>query len=295
MSEVFVVMGASGHVGGEAARRLLRAGKGVRAIARSADKLKALTGADVRAGSLGDPAFLTDALRGATAAFAMLPPDYAAADMHASQEAVAESITRAVRDSGIRHVALLSSVGAELPAGTGPIAHLHAFEQMLNGVPGLNVVHVRAAYFMENHLANIGLIKSAGVNGGTIKADRRLPMVASHDIGAVVAEILAAPAFSGGSVRYVLGPRDYSLVEATRILGVAIGRPDLKYVEFPEPDAYKGMTGAGFSPSVAEMFLEMNRALSTGLIKVEPRTPANTTPTTLEEFAKTVFAPAFAG
>jgi uncharacterized protein YbjT (DUF2867 family) len=148
---------------------------------------------------------------------------------------------------------------------------------------------------MENHLANIGLIKSAGVNGGTIKADRRFPMVASRDIGAVVAETLAGRAFSGRSVRYVLGPRDYSPAEATRVLGAAIGRPDLKYVEFPEADARQGMIGAGLSASVADMFLEMNRALSAGLIKVEPRTAANTTSTTLEEFAKTVFAPAFAG
>lgn len=294
MSEIFVVMGASGHVGGEAARRLRGAGKAVRAVARSADKLKALTGADVRAGSLSDTAFLTDALRGATAAFAMLPPDYAAADMHASQEAVAESITRAVRDSDIHHVVLLSSIGAELPAGTGPITHLHTLEAMLDEVPRLNVVHLRAAYFMENHLANIGLIKSAGVNGGTIKADRPLPMVASHDIGAVVAEVLAAPTFSGRSVRYVLGPRDYSLAEATQILGKAIGRPDLKYVEFPEAEARQGMIGAGLSVSVADLFLEMNRALSSGVITVEPRTAANTTPTTLDAFAKTVFAPAFA-
>jgi uncharacterized protein YbjT (DUF2867 family) len=295
MSEVFVVMGASGHVGGEVTRRLLAGGKTVRAIARTADKLKALQVAEARAGSLGDRAFLTGALRGATAAFAMLPPDYTAADMHASQKAVAESIASSVRDAGVGHVVLLSSIGADLSAGTGPIAHLHAFEELLNGVPGLNVVHVRAAYFMENLLGNIGLIKSAGVNGGTIKADRRFPMVASRDIGAVVAEILAARAFNGRSVRYVLGPKDYSPAEATAVLGAAIGRPDLKYIEFPEADARQGMIGAGLSASVAHMFLEMNRALSSGLIKVEPRTPANTTPTTLEEFAKAVFAPAFAG
>jgi uncharacterized protein YbjT (DUF2867 family) len=295
MSDFFAVMGASGHVGGEAARRLLSAGKTVRAIARSGDKLAALKGAEARAGSLGDRAFLTEALRGATAAFALLPPDYTAADLHASQTALAESITRAIGDAGLRRVVLLSSIGADLPAGTGPIAHLHAFEEMLNAVPGLSVVHVRAAYFMENHLANIGLIKSAGINGSTLKADWPFSMVASRDIGSVVAEVLAGGPFSGRSVRYVLGPRDYSPAEATAVLGAAIGRPDLKYVEFPEADARKGMIGAGLSASVADLFLEMNRALSGGLIKVEPRTAANTTPTTLEEFAKTVFAPAFAG
>jgi uncharacterized protein YbjT (DUF2867 family) len=295
MSDVIVVTGASGNVGGEAARRLLAAGRTVRVIARNADKLEALKGAEVRSGSLGDRAFLTDALRGAAAVFAMLPPDYTSADMHGSQKAVAESLAASVRDAGVSHVVALSSIGAELSAGTGPIAHLHAFEELLNGIPSLNVVHVRAAYFMENHLGNIGLIKSAGVNGGTIKAERRFPMTASRDIGAVVADLLATRASNGRSVRYVLGPKDYSPAEATRILGAAIGRPDLKYVEFPEADARKGMIGAGLSASVADLFLEMNRALSSGLIKTEPRSAANTTPTTLEEFAKAVFAPAFAG
>ncbi|MFI5184512.1 MAG: NAD(P)H-binding protein, partial [Vicinamibacteria bacterium] len=180
MSEMIVVMGASGHVGGEVARRLLAAGRTVRAIARSADKLRALKGADVKTGSLGDKTFLTGAVRGATTVFAMLPPDYAAADMHASQKAVAESIAASIQEAGVTHVVALSSIGAELSAGTGPIAHLHAFEALLNGVPGLNVVHVRAAYFMENLLNNIGLIKSAGVNGATVKADRPIAMTATR-------------------------------------------------------------------------------------------------------------------
>lgn len=295
MSDVVVVAGASGHVGGETARRLLANGRMVRAIARSAESLKGLRGADAQAGSLEDKAFLTEALRGAASAFLLVPPDYTASDMRERQKAVAESIVDSIRESGITHVVALSSIGAELPTGTGPIAHLHSFEELLNGVPRLNVVHVRAAFFMENHLGSIGVIKSAGVNGGTVKRDRSFAMTATRDIGAVVAELLGARTFSGRSVRYVLGPRDYSPAEATAILGAAIGRPDLKYVEFPEADARKGMIGAGFSESVADEFLEMNRALSSGLIKGEARSTANTTPTTLEEFAKTVFAPAFAG
>lgn len=294
MSDVIVVAGASGHVGGETARRLLAAGKQVRAIARNADNLKGLKGAETRAGSLGDRAFLTEAVRGAAALFVLVPPDYTAKNMREGQKAVAESIAASIRDAGVTHVVSLSSIGAEVPAGTGPIAHLHVFEALLNAIPGLNVVHMRASYFMENHLGNIGVIKAAGVNGGTMKANSPFSMTASRDIGAVVAEILAE-GFSGRSIRYVLGPKDYSMAEATAILGAAIGRPDLKYVEFPEADARQGMIGAGLSPSVADEFLEMNRAFNNGLIKGEPRSATNTTPTTLEEFAKSVFAPAFAG
>ena len=295
MTDVFVVTGASGKVGGEVARRLLAAGKSVRAVARNVGNIKGLKGAEVKAGALEDRAFLTEAFRGAAGVFAMVPPDYTASDMEARQHAVAESVTASLRDAGVTHAVSLSSIGAEVPAGTGPIAHLHAFEGLLNAVPGLNVVHVRATYFMENQLANIGIIKTAGISGGTLKANLSFPMTATRDIGAVVAEILGSPTFQGRSVRYVLGPREYTPAETTRILGAAIGRADLKYVEFPEADARQSMIGGGLSANVAELFLEMNRAINSGLVKGEPRSAANTTPTTLEEFAKTVFAPAFAG
>jgi hypothetical protein len=45
---------------------------------------------------------------------------------------------------------------------------------------------------------------------------------------------------------------------------------------------------------MADLYLEMIRGFNNGSIKaLEPRSLANTTPTTLEEFAQGVFAPAF--
>jgi uncharacterized protein YbjT (DUF2867 family) len=297
MKNVIVVTGASGHVGHELAERLLSAGQGVRVVARGAEKLKPLgaRGAEVRPGSLDDRAFLTGALQGAAAVFAMIPPNYSAQDVRAEQRKIAESLVGAVRESGVKNVVSLSSFGAELPDKTGPIAGLHDFEERLDKVAGLNVVHLRAGYFMENQLGSIGVIKNAGINGSAVKADVPVPMVATRDIAAVAADYLTKLEFKGRTVRYVLGPKDYTMTEATRILGAAIGKPDLKYVEFPEADFRKGLAGAGFSSNLADLFVEMSRGLSTGLIRGEARSKANTTPTTLEEFAKTTFAPAFKG
>jgi uncharacterized protein YbjT (DUF2867 family) len=147
---------------------------------------------------------------------------------------------------------------------------------------------------MENFLWNIGLIKMAGINGLAIKPEVSFPMIATRDIAPVAADYLAYQNFKDRNVRYLLGPRNYTLTEVTRILGAAIGKQDLKYVEFPDAIFRKGVIAAGgLSPHAADMAIEINRGIDSGLIKAESRTKLNTTPTTLEEFARDTFVPAF--
>ena len=295
MAHTVTVTGATGHVGGELVRRLRDKGVRVRAVARNADRLKALgEGVEVLAGSLDDTAFLTRAFTGADAVFAMIPPSYGEKDFRAYQRRIADSIAAAVAAARVSRVVALSSVGAERGSGNGPVAGVHDLEKRLEAVPGVHVVHLRPAYFMENELNTIGLIQSAGITGSPLRADQPLPTVATRDIAAVAADLLAAPTFTGRSVREILGPRDYSPRETARILGTAVGRPDLPYVEFSYDDTKKALLGVGFSEDVARLFVEMYEALNEGRMRpVEGRTPATATPTTLETFAKDVFAPAF--
>ena len=296
MSHLVTVMGATGNIGRALADRLLKNGIKVRAVGRGHDKLAPLmqSGAEIRAGSLEDRAFTTDALRGANAAFLMIPPPYNVPDMRAEQRRIGASLIEAVKKSSIQRVVVLSSAGGELSAGTGPILALHEFENAVRDIAGLSAVILRPTYFMENHLGSIGLIKHAGINGSSMRPDTRLPMVATRDISAVAAEILSTPTFTGISVREIPGPRDYSMQEATAILGAAIGKPDLAYVQFSDGDFKKGLEGAGFSANAADLFVEMNAAFNAGTIQTTARrSPANTTATTLEQFAREVFAPAF--
>jgi uncharacterized protein YbjT (DUF2867 family) len=164
----------------------------------------------------------------------------------------------------------------------------------MKSIPGLSVVALRPTFFMENHLAAIPLIKSAGIDGSAACADVALAMSATRDIAAVAAEYLMAPTFDGYVVRELLGSRDYTHREATAILGAAIGKPDLAYVEFSNEDFRQGLLGAGFSASVADAYVEMYTAINDGRIQsTMSRNTSNTTPTTLEEFAREVFAPAY--
>jgi uncharacterized protein YbjT (DUF2867 family) len=292
---MITIMGASGHTGGTAARLLLEGGETVRVLGRRAESLADLKtkGAEVMTGDAADPAHLTAAFRGADAAYALIPPAVTDPDVPAHQDRVAEAVTRAAADSGLTHLVVLSSIGADLPEGTGPIAALHRMEEKLKGVDGLNVRVLRPGYFFENTLA--GLIKHQGINGSALEPDLPIAMIATADIGQAAFEALQTRDFTGFSVRELQGPRHLSLREATRILGEAVGRPDLPYVQFGYDDLKGALVGMGLSESMAGLYAEMSRAFNEGRIRpTEPRGLGNTTSTRFETFAREVFTKAYA-
>ena len=280
------VMGATGHVGGEIARRLLGAGEKVRALGRSRETLAAIKGAEALAGDAADAAYLANAFRGADAVFTLLPPDLHSADYRGLQDRQGEAIAKAVRDAGVRNVVFLSSVGAEQPSGTGPIAGLHAQEERLRALAGTNVLVLRPGFFFENFYGSLPVIKHQGVMGDAVGPDVSLPMIATRDIAAAAADALRARDFRGFAVRELLGPRDLTHAEAARVIGAAIGRPDLPYVQLSDEDMVGALVGAGLSPNVSSLYVEMSRAFNEGRVRsLEGRKPSNTTPTRFEDFA----------
>ena len=290
----YAVIGASGNTGKRVMEGLLVQDKKVRAIARTAAKLAPLAkkGAQIYEGSIEDTSFLTKALNGVGAVYTMLPPNLTVPDVRAYYGRLGESIVKAIKTTGVKYVVNLSSQGAHLHDKTGPIAGLHDQEQRLNGLEGVNVVHLRAAFFMENLLQNIPIIKAHGIIATPLQGDLQMPMIATRDIGDAATNHLLSLNFHGHIVHDILGPRDVTMNEATRIMGKAIGKPDLRYVQAPYAQAEQAMIAAGLSIGVVHSFIEMYRAFNDGLIAKPVRTDANTTPTTLEAFA-TVFATAF--
>ncbi len=295
MSKHIVITGATGNIGTALVHELLRQGHRVTAVARPSARLEALAqaGASTRAGDLHDAAFLTEALRGADAAFLMIPPDVTAPDVFDHMRQVGEAMAQAVRAASLKQAVFLSSISADQPAGTGPIVGLHHQEARLNALEGLRVAHLRPAYFMENLFANVGMIQHMGIMGSGMRPDVAFPMVATKDIAAKAAELLGR-GFEAGSIHYILGPQNYSQQDAAHAIGAAIGRPELPYVQFPYEDAKKGMMGAGLSESMANLYDEMTRSINEEKMQVhEPRTAASNSPTTLNEFVSTVFASVF--
>ena len=293
---MYVVTGATGHTGSAVAEKLLKAGKKVRVIGRDAKRLERFRqkGADAFVADMTDAAALTEAFTGYQAVYAMIPPDLSSPDVRAQQTRVSSALAVAIEKSGIDHAVILSSYGADKPQGTGPVAGLHDLEEKLDALTGLNALFLRAGYFMENLLPQVGVIRSFGIVGGPIRGNLPSPMIATQDIGDYAANALLQLNFKGKSTRELQGQRDVSCNEVATIIGKAIGKPDLTYQQLPASQLKPALTSMGMSANMADLLLEMADALNTGYMRpLEPRSASNTTPTSIETFIATQFVPAF--
>jgi uncharacterized protein YbjT (DUF2867 family) len=295
---MYVILGATGNIGSVIANALLERGEKVRVVGRSSGKLQPFVdkGAVPFPADIKNSAALSKAFDGARAAFLMLPPNPASADYRASQEEESDALVSAVQTSGLKYAVNLSSIAAQVVSGTGPIAGLHSAEIKFNRVAALHVLHLRPAYFMENELPGAEIIRNMGFFGSALRPELKIPMIATQDIGAYAAERLQKLDFSGKSTQELLGPRDLTRTEITAILGQAIGKPDLQYVQFPYDQFEQALEQKGVTPKTARLYVEMAESFNDGLaVGEEPRSAANTTPTTFETFAREVFAPAYRG
>jgi uncharacterized protein YbjT (DUF2867 family) len=294
LNAMYVILGASGNTGSIIANSLLLKDKKVRVMGRDSGRLQRFVGkgAEAFTADMSDAAALTEAFSGACAAYLMLPP----AKSREDQERDSDAIAKAVKESGLRYAVHLSSYGAQVPEGTGPVAGLHSSEQKLNAISGLNVLHLRAAYFMENNLASIDMIHGMGLIGNALLPDVKLPMIATRDVGDYAAQRLLLLDFSGKEIRELLGERDLSMTEVTAVIGRGIGKPDLSYKQFPYDQVQQVLTQMGVPPKGAALYIEMYKAINAGvLVPLERRLPENTTPTSLENFVQDVFAAAYHG
>jgi len=292
---MIVVAGATGHTGSVVAEKLLAAGEKVRVVGRSAEKLQRFVtqGAEAFVGDVTDAAAMTRAFTDADAVYAMIPPSMAEKDFYAYQARIAESLASAIEKAAVKHVVALSSIGADKPEKCGPVTGLHRFEQRLNMLGGVNLLHLRPGYFMENLLQFIGLIKAMGMMAGTLRGDLPIAMIATRDIGSAAAEALAKRDFSGRQTRELHGAREVTMSEAAAVIGRAIGK-SLSYSKMPEMVVKPALARMGLSDDMARLLLEMLDAMNSGwMAPQEPRSPANTTPTTIEAWVEEVFLPAY--
>lgn len=295
---MYIVTGATGNTGKVVAKTLLGRGARVRVIGRDADRLQALVaqGAESFVTSLTEVSSLAEAFAGAKAAYLMLPPNFATPDYRSFQDRVTETLAAALRSSGISHVVTLSSIGTDKPDRTGPVLGLRYLEQQLNYINGLHVLHLRAGYFMENTLAQVGVIQKMGLSLGPLHPDLKLPMIATRDIGALAADALLRQDFEQKQTRELLGQRDISMREVAEIIGKAIGNPSLRYIQAPEGQTREALIQLGLSSDMANLIVQMSAALNSGYMRaLEPRSSQNTTPTSYEEFVMEEFKPRYEG
>ena len=288
------VFGASGNTGAAAAAHLLKAGKKVRVVGRQREKLSALAqaGAESCVGDIENAGFVREALTGAQAAYVLIPPNMATDNFRAYQARVVDAVAGGIEAAGTRHVALLSSLGAQHAAGTGPIVGLHNFEERLKKLSGLNVLFVRAGMFMENVFMGMASIKAQGVYTGAMPAETAIPFIAAADIGIYAGGRLERLDFTGTSAVHLIGPKSVSQTELVTALGQAVGKP-VRYLQVTLAEVEQGMKQAGLKPTLVSLYVEMLQGAGKGLLLPEDGGLVVPTPTTFGTFAKQVFAPAY--
>jgi uncharacterized protein YbjT (DUF2867 family) len=295
---MYAITGATGNTGHVIAEKLLAAGQPVRVIGRTKERLDALVqkGAEAFIGDINDPEIATRAFTGAKAVYAMLPPDFTTKTVREAQDRTSNSLAAALERSGVSHAVCLSSIGADKPERVGPVNGLHYFESKINAIPKLNALILRPTYFMENNFPQIKVIQSMGTMGGVLKPDLPLAQIASRDIGAYAADALLKLNFTGKRTRELLGQRDITMKEAATVFGSAIGKPKLGYSQFPAFAVEMAMKQMGLPADYVKELIEMLESINSGWMKpLEPRSPENTTPTSIETFAAEEFAPRFKG
>lgn len=280
----------TGHIGHRVLERL-KGHAEVAVFVRDPARLSA-TNVTVHTGDLEDAAALTKAAAGAEAMLFIIPPNKTVTDWGGWMHSLALNAAQAIRANPVGRVVFISSFGAQLP-NLGPISMLGKEEETLRAAaPNLTIV--RAAYYMENLLASVPTVRDASTVYNVFAPDFQMPMIATRDIGDVAAARLLDASWSGQSIRGLQGPADITFPDVSRAIGKALNRA-VNYVQAPVEVAEGGMRAAGMSEAVATGYGEMLRGMARiGARKMaaEPRSAETTTPTTIDEFARTVFAPA---
>jgi len=291
-----VVTGSLGHISRPLVEKLTAAKHDVTVISSNADRKKEIEalGAKAAIGSVSDLAFVTDTFKGADAVYTMVPPTFSASNWKEHIAGIGKIYARAIADAGVKKVVNLSSIGAHMPDGCGPVSGLYQVEQALNALEGVHVKHLRPGFFFYNFFANIGMIKHMGIIGGNYGEGTRLIVADTSDIADVAAEELLHLSFEGKSVKYIISD-EKTTDEVAAILGKAIGKPDLKWVNFTDADTLGGMLQNGVPEDVAKNYAEMGAAMRSGEMAADYNKSRAATfgKRNLETFAP-VFAAAYA-
>jgi len=286
---MFVVTGATGNTGSVVAQKLLDAGKNVRVVVRDAAKGEAWKrrGAEVAVAAFDDAAALARAFAGATGVYIMTPPLDTSPDMVADRAPMIAALVAAAAQARVPHVVALSSIGAQHAAGTGPIVSLHALETQL-AASGLKYTALRPGYFVENWGQVIPVAAEHGVLPAFFAAERRIPMVATRDIGrAAAAALLDPPARS--QIIALAGPVDVSPADVAATLSSILGKP-VQVAPVPQAEQETALKATGLPAKSAALYAEMSAAIDSGLAAYDGtevrKRGTETLPETLGRIAK---------
>ncbi|TDE12115.1 NAD(P)H-binding protein [Dyadobacter psychrotolerans] len=265
----YIITGSLGHISLPVVKNLISAGHEVTVISSSESKKVEIEslGAKAAIGSVHDLDFLKNAFAGADAVYLMVPSDFSIADYPKFQREIGDRYVEAVSAAKIKNVVLLSSIGAHMKTGAGPIDGLAYLEDKLREVENINVNALRPSYFFYNLYSQAGLIKNAGITGSNFgDTDEKLILTDTGDIAKVATAELLALSFTGFNITYIASD-ERRPTEIAEVLGVAVDKPGIPWITFTDEQSTEGMLQAGLSPVFAKLYTDMGKAIREGKLQ----------------------------
>jgi uncharacterized protein YbjT (DUF2867 family) len=287
-----VITGSLGRISKPLVQELVQKGNEVTVISSDAGKQDAIEtlGAKAAIGSLEDASFLTSTFAGADAVYTMVPPNNyfdQDLDLLAYYRRLGTNYAEAIKATGVKRVVNLSTFGAHLEKGSGILVGAHNVENIYGEqLPNVAITHMRPTSFFYNLYGYTEMIKHQGAIMANYGADDVIPWVSPVDIAAAVAEELLANA-TGTTIRYVAS-EEVTGNQTARILGEAIGKPDLSWQLISDEQTLNGLVTIGMNPKIAAGLVEMYGALHKGLLSEDyvRNKPAVMGKVKLADFAK---------
>lgn len=286
----YVITGSLGNISKPLTQTLIAAGHTVTVISSQASRkteIEAL-GANAAIGSVLDVDFLTKTFKGADAVYTMVPPTFATTDWKKHIGDAGKIYAEAIAAAGVKHIVNLSSIGAHMADGCGPVSGIHREEQALNTLTNVNILHLRPGNFYTNLYSNIGMIKQGNIIGGNYGINTSIVFVHPSDIATVAAEALSNLSFKNHTIQYVVSD-ERTTNDVAKVIGAAIGKPELPWIDFKDEDSFGGMVGAGLPEEIAKNYVEMGTAVRNGKMFEDyyaHKSSVKISKTKLEDFAK---------
>lgn len=261
----YVITGSLGNIGKPLATQLCQEGHSVTVISSNTARTSAIEaiGAKAAIGSVEDAGFLAETFRGADAVFTLIPPQYKGHDWKAWIVSIGNNYISAIKNSGVKQVVNLSSIGAHIIDKCGPISGLARVELAMDDMKGVNVMHLRPGYFYTNFLDSISQLKHKGIMSGNYAPDVTLVLVHPSDIAEHAAKALKNNYHIGRGFSYIASDEKNS-AEIVGMIGKAVGETDLKWVEQTDSEELNEMLATGVPEETAKNYVEMGAALRRG-------------------------------
>mgnify|MGYP003575311416 FL=1 len=286
-----IITGSLGNISKPLTAALVQKGHSVTVIASSNARQKEIEklGASAAIGPVEDLSFLTETFTGADAVYCMIPrANYfdQNLDLDAFTRKIGNNYAEAIQQSGVKRVVFLSSIGAHLEQNSGIIQRYNEIEAVLNKLSDVSITFMRPTSFYYNLLAYIPMIKNQGVIAANYGGDQLIPWVSPNDIASAIAEEITTP-LDGRKIRYV-SSEELTGNETAKILGDAIGKPDLKWQLISDEEVLNGLVSVGMQPKIAQGLVEMYAGLYNGSLGEDyyKNRPSELGKTKLAEYAK---------